>query len=184
MDTGRPWIAPAAGAWGLAEATLFFIVPDVLLTWAALREPRAALRACVPALAGALLGGIVMWGWGLTHNVSAVAALDYVPAISPQMIESVKMDLLDRGPLAVLLGPPTGTPYKVYAVQAGHIGMSLMVFLLVSIPARAVRFVLLAALAGGISHWIGPRLPFSSKRLILTILWIAFYGRYFTIMPN
>jgi len=28
------WFAIAA-AWGLAEATLFFVVPDVLLTWLA-----------------------------------------------------------------------------------------------------------------------------------------------------
>ena len=29
-----------AAFWGLAEATIFFIVPDILLTYLALKDPR------------------------------------------------------------------------------------------------------------------------------------------------
>src|SRR5437868_1692315 len=59
--SSRRW---AALAWGYAEATLFFLVPDVLLSWVALRDPRAAGVACFWALAGALLGGATMYAWG------------------------------------------------------------------------------------------------------------------------
>ena len=46
-----------ASLWGFAEATVFFIVPDVLLSWLALRSPKSGLIACLFALLGALIGG-------------------------------------------------------------------------------------------------------------------------------
>ena len=45
-----------AAVWGFAEATLFFIVPDVLLSWIALHAPRKALVACLWAVVGAPSG--------------------------------------------------------------------------------------------------------------------------------
>jgi membrane protein YqaA with SNARE-associated domain len=53
----------ASFAWGLAESTFFFFVPDVVLTFSALRNYRMALRAAVAALAGALIGGTLMYAW-------------------------------------------------------------------------------------------------------------------------
>ncbi len=44
--------------WGFAEATFFFIVPDVLLTLIALKNWRLATRACLWSLGGALIGGV------------------------------------------------------------------------------------------------------------------------------
>lgn len=47
----------AAFIWGVAEATLFFFVPDVLLSYIGLkRGVRAATRASVSAAIGATLG--------------------------------------------------------------------------------------------------------------------------------
>jgi len=54
------WLA-AAAAWGLAEATLFFIVPDVLLSWLAAFRPRVAWPAVLTCLVGALAGGVIMY---------------------------------------------------------------------------------------------------------------------------
>jgi len=34
------WTNVLASFWGLAEATIFFIVPDVQLSWLALRSPK------------------------------------------------------------------------------------------------------------------------------------------------
>ena len=55
--------AVGAGAfvWGAAEAFLFFIVPDVLIGYAALRRgARAGLIAAVLAALGASVGGAAM----------------------------------------------------------------------------------------------------------------------------
>src|SRR5438876_8872457 len=102
-----------AFAWGLAEATLFFIVPDVLLTLIACRALRPALKASIVALAGALAGGALMYALGTREPNSARIFLDYVPAISPALITSVAAQINESGLLAVMLGPLKGIPYKI-----------------------------------------------------------------------
>ena len=60
-----------------------------------------------------------MYAWGV-HNVdSALAALECVPAVSRQMCDAVGEQFQGRGVGALFWGPITGTPYKIYAVQAG-----------------------------------------------------------------
>ena len=44
----------AAALWGVAEATLFFVVPDVLVGWIALRGPRRTLVVWLGATAGGI----------------------------------------------------------------------------------------------------------------------------------
>ena len=67
----------AAFAWGFAEATLFFVVPDVWLTLIAVRRGlRPALVACGWALAGALAGGLAMYAWGAFDTATAREALE------------------------------------------------------------------------------------------------------------
>lgn len=58
--------------WGLAEATLFFIVPDVLLSLLALKDRRRAWIAS--GYAGALLGGGMMYFWA-AHDAAQVRSL-------------------------------------------------------------------------------------------------------------
>ena len=159
-------------------------MPDVLLTWVALRRLGPALKACGWTLLGALIGGAVMWGWGSSSAATARSVLDWVPAISPDMIGGVYDDLTARGAISALYGPLIGTPYKIYAVQAGASGVGLVAFLLVSIPARFVRFVVLAAATAGIAHGIGPRMSPPAKKRTLIVVWVAFYVLYFSFMPN
>ena len=86
-----------AAVWGMAEATVFVIVPDVFLSWVALRRVREGLIACIFALLGALLGGAVMWLWGRNDPASARAFLASLPAISGTMIDGVNQQLADTG---------------------------------------------------------------------------------------
>src|ERR1043166_3843539 len=106
----------AAFAWGRAEATLFFIVPDVLLTAIACRSLRAGLKASCVAVAGALLGGILMYGAGHPARLTARVCLIRLTAIHPPVIQDVHMQLASLGLGAVLPGPALGIPYKLYAV--------------------------------------------------------------------
>jgi membrane protein YqaA with SNARE-associated domain len=168
----------AAFLWGLAEATLFFIVPDVLLSAAALNRLRTALIACAWATAGALIGGTLLFAWGAHDPAGAWAVLDRIPAIHAAMPSSVRDALNEHGLAALFLGPLTGTPYKLYAVAAGQTGFSLPDFLLVSIPARAVRFILLCLLV----HLIARKLPTHARLPVLAACWLAFYSAYFLHM--
>lgn len=176
------WIARHTGAlalaWGFAEATLFFIVPDVLITWIALRGGRRAWHACLWALAGALLGGSAMWLWGRHDPAEALRALDAIPAISSDMCARVAKQIHEDGPLAVLRGPIGGVPYKIYAVQAGAAAMSLPLFLAISAPARLARFIAIAGLTL-LACRVFSRTSLGTRRIIHLALWTGFYICYF-----
>ena len=98
-----------AAAWGLAEGTFFFIVPDVWLSWVALRRARTARKAALSALAGALAGGALVHGWARRAEADVTrASLLRVPAITPEMIAEVEAGL-ERGMPAMVLGPLRGS---------------------------------------------------------------------------
>ncbi len=171
-----------AATWGAAEATLFFIVPDVLLSRIVLQDRRRALLACCWALGGALLGGVLIWIVGYVNPDPARALFAAIPAIDPPMIERVHEQILDLGPWAVFIGPLTGTPYKVYALEAASAGFGLLAFLLVSVPARLLRFVIVVLLTHAIATGLR---RFASTRALQALhlaAWVAFYAWYFTIM--
>lgn len=167
--------------WGFAEATLFFIVPDVYLTVLAIRGSRVALTGCVTAVAGALVGGVIMYRWGARDASGAQAVLQRLPAIDDREVARVRESVERSGFAAMLLGPLSGTPYKIYAVEAGSRGMSLPAFLLISVPARGTRFVaatLLALwLAGGpLEGWTE-----GSQLTLAAVWWGVFYLFYFRV---
>ena len=171
----------AAGLWGFAEATLFFLVPDVMLTAIAVVDWRLALVGCLAALAGALAGGAVMYTAGRSGE-GARRLLLRVPGISPAMAERVRREVGQRRFLAVLLGPLSGTPYKLYAVEAGRQRLSAAGFMLISVPSRLVRFVAVTALAGWLAHGVFPGLATGWKLAAWGVVWSAFYAWYFRAM--
>ena len=169
-------------AWGFAEATLFFIVPDVLLGAVALLAPRAAMRTLVLTLAGALIGGAVTYAVASNvHATRSEAILDAVPTIRNSAIDRVSREMRDDGPRSVLYGPlRMGTPYKLYARAAGVQDESLVAFLLWSIPGRLERMlpVTLFAVVLGL---LGRRWIAACPRTTLVLYgcaWLAVYVVY------
>ena len=169
-------------AWGLAEATLFFIVPDVWIGWVALVARRAAWAVLGFTLVGALVGGTLTYvaSTAMAPRTSA-AILDGVPTVHRDAILRVSREMDEHGPRSVVFGPVRmGTPYKLYARAAGVQDESLPVFLLWSIPGRLERmlpFTILALLAGlALRGRIEAR-----PRLALNLYaaaWLAFYSLY------
>ncbi|MGH8619422.1 MAG: hypothetical protein ACREUW_17170 [Burkholderiales bacterium] len=178
------WIYPVAVLWGFAEAPLFFIVPDVLTSAAALRDVRTGLRACVFALVGALAGGALMYGWGARDEAAAVAAVEAVPGIDAAMMARVQGELALNGAPALIVGPLTGTPYKTYAVQAAAAGIGGWEFLAVSVLGRLPRFVLVTLLAAWIARrWLW-RAGFRTRLKVLLSVWTVFYAAYLLLMAG
>ncbi|MFN8589813.1 MAG: hypothetical protein U0031_00035 [Thermomicrobiales bacterium] len=178
------WSRPAAAVafgWGLAEATAFFIVPDVWLGLITLFDRRGGARAVAWSVAGALLGGAIMYGAGAAFSPPATARfLDAIPAISPAMIDRVEQEMRAQGLASMLLGPLRGTPYKIYARTAGVQRQSLPAMLLWTIPARSARFLLIAALAA--AYGAAMRRCTSHPAWLLGpyfLTWIVFYWFYF-----
>ena len=180
----RPW-SIAAGLWRFAEATLFFIVPDVLLTYLTLRRGwKAGLMAAAAALGGALVGGALMYGWGARDPAGAQDALDLVPAIGGDLIASVQASMAQDWVTALFSGAFTGVPYKIFAVEAGHAGIGGGVFLAASVLARTARFcaaILLTALAHRGLAYVGHERHATG---ILAAFWLCFYAAYFAAMAN
>jgi len=103
---------------GFAEATLFFVVPDVLLSFVALFDCRTTCRHIVLATAGALVGGAFLFHLSAVQPSRAHAVVAAVPFIQEGMFTKVDESLRNRGLFAVFLGSMSGIPYKLYAAGA------------------------------------------------------------------
>jgi hypothetical protein len=172
-----------ASVWGFAEATFFFIVPDVCTSAAGIKYLKAGLVACIWALCGALSGGLLMYLWGAFDLNSASEAVEWVPAVSHELVSRVREDLSAQGLIAVLTGPLSGTPYKIYAIQAHQAGISITAFLLISIPARLIRFLSVTMVIHIIARAALTRLTLKEVRVVFIGAWLFFYAVYFFIMP-
>ena len=176
------WVKSVAMLWGFGEATVFFIVPDVWLSIVGRDKLKVGLIASLYSLAGALVGGIAMYLWGKHYPQDVTAVMDGIPAIDIDMIARVKNELAVGGERAVLLGPFTGTPYKLYAVNAYSEGITLMNFLLISVPARLVRFFLVTTITHYLVNWVTGKFPSLSKVWLIILAWVIFHVFYFTTM--
>ncbi|MDH3374213.1 MAG: hypothetical protein OEM85_12655 [Gammaproteobacteria bacterium] len=170
--------------WGFAEATVFIIVPDVLISWLAVHSYKRAFAASLWVLCGALIGGGLLWFVGQTDPEPARALFVSLPAINDAMIADVRSQLDDMGLMAVIVGPLSGTPYKLYAVEAATLGFGLTSFLLVSIPARLLRFLLVSVVAGALGQFAQRKWGLHVARVLLAAFWVALYAWYFSVMAD
>ena len=175
------WLFGAA-AWGAAEASFFFLVPDILLTAALLRRGlRTALLLSVAAAICAALTGAAMYCWGAQDIAAARAAMLKVPAVGPDLLARVQREFSGAWSLELAMGAIGGVPYKLYAVEAGARHVPLWLFLPVSFAARLARFVLTLLLAAlgrallvrlGKAHWM---------MAVWAAAWTLVYLVYFTL---
>jgi membrane protein YqaA with SNARE-associated domain len=177
------WLA-AAAAWGFAEATLFFIVPDVLLTWLAGFRPQVAWRAVLACLGGALAGGVVMYVAATQAPESMRALLDCVPAVSGELVGRTGAALqADYGPQMLRAGF-SGVPYKILAVESAAQGQGLATFLAWSVPARLSRWVFVVLFARGVAKLVRARVARADGVLwtLWAVGWGIVYVVYFRVM--
>lgn len=178
-------IAGIALAWGFAEATLFFIVVDVLISYVTVAFGlRRGLEAVFFATVGAVAGGAAMYRWGINEPDAVVAALDGVPAISAGMIAEVRLALAGDWQSALFAAAFTGVPYKIHAALAPAAGIAMPIFLLVSMAARLVRFLALWLVTGVLSRLVATRLGKRQQILLLTLIWTVFYAFYWLSTPG
>lgn len=167
--------------WGLAEAAVFFIVPDVYLGCVALFRWRRGLLAALTAVAGAVLGGAVMYALATIDPVTATELLLSIPLIDAEMVNIVGMRMQATGLIALVGGPLETVPYKIYAVQAGKQQFPLWEFLLITVPARLERILPVTLAAAGVGvlfrGFIQRRTSFIIGLYVL--LWLGVYVAYY-----
>ena len=171
----------AGFVWGFAEATLFFIVPDVLLTLVALFSFRRSARVLACILLGALTGGAIMFYLGAKDPAQARQVVLRVPFVSQAMFDKTQQSFQRDGVWALTKGPGNGIPYKVYCVQAGKYS-GLLLFLLVSVLARLERFALFWLIAGAMGALFRKNI-LREPRVTMAVhacIWIIGYAWYWS----
>ena len=170
--------------WGFAEATFFFVVPDVWLSALVLgTEKREAYINIAFASLGALLGGVLIYFLAAPYFDEVRGFFDYVPAISDALITETKVNIEQAGMLYALFeGMFLGIPYKLHAFWAGVTGYGFLLFLAASMIARTFRFLVIVGLAHGVSIALTKRLKLKQLFILHGVCWVVFYVCYFAVM--
>ncbi len=169
-------------AWGFAEATFFFIVPDVWLSGvAALDKTKDLIKAITSAVLGALLGGLCMYVAGRYYVLPTFAFWHVVPGIDVGQLNAACSDLSEKGLWAMTWGVFKGIPYKFYAAEWGLNHGGLLPFIAVSIIARTARFTVVSLIAKAFFTLVGKtsKLSDEGKIAVLAEIWLIIYVLYF-----
>ncbi len=167
--------------WGLAEATLFFIIPDVYLGLVALFNWRRGLWTPMATVSGAVVGGAIMYTLAANNGEAMAQLLTRIPLIDSTMVRSVGEQLQAGGLIAMVIGPLQAIPYKIYAVQAGQQHLPFIPFLFITIPARLER-ILPVVVASAVVGVVFKKHIQRYTTLILAaygLLWAAIYVTYY-----
>ena len=170
-------------AWGFAEATVFFIVADVAISWIALqRGAQAGLLAALLAALGAMPGVALLYGWAARDGASALALVVAVPWVTPALIERMHADLAVNGAAAVLAAGMTGVPIKIAAVLAPGHGIGFAAFLGFGFVQRLARFSAAALIAAALARILPRRWSVRMRIALWASFWILFYAVYWTAL--
>ena len=178
-----PFSVIAGFIWGLAEATVFFIVPDVWITLVALFSWRQSFKVLSATLMGALLGGSLMFWLGAHHPAQATVTVLHVPFVTQTMYDNTQHSFEQSGITALLTGTVKGIPYKIFAVQANRYS-NWPIFILASVIARLERFLpfwIIAATLGAFFRKTTDRRPFLAVATHVCI-WILGYAWYWSVV--
>lgn len=170
--------------WGFSEATFFFLVPDILLTWIVLFRRCLIFKSLYVAVAGAIIGGILMYVAGINHQVEMNSFLDSIPAISAILIEQSTANMRSEPMYAIFVGGFTGTPYKIYAVNAHSAEIGLALFISISLVTRLSRWIVICSILHLADKHFFNSMSNKTKLISLVISWVIFYSCYFYLMPN
>ncbi|WP_099824138.1 YqaA family protein [Oceaniglobus indicus] len=170
--------------WALAavaflESSVFPIPPDVLMIPMILAAPRRAWLIAGVALVASVLGGLLgYWIGAQVFETVGRPVLEFYG--KDAYFEDFSARYNDFGAWAVLIAGVTPFPYKVITILSGSTGLSLPVFVVASIAARALRFFLVAALL-----WkFGPPIrDFIERRLgmLFVLFVVALVGGFYVV---
>ncbi len=148
-----PYGVPALFAISFAESSFFPLPPDPLLLALCLGASKRSLRFAAICTVASVLGGLAGYAIGAgAWHLAQDWFFTYVPGVSPEAFESVRVFYDRHGFAAVFLAGLTPVPYKVFTLASGVFGISLGIFVPASILSRGFRFFLVA----GLVYWFGP----------------------------
>ena len=172
--------------WGFAEGVVFFIVPDVYISFAALFALRTGTVAWLFSIAGSVAAIPVIYLVMAMLGLDYLAFLRLLPGISNALINRVEGVLAAEGlPCApfLVLG---GVPLKLYAALAFSLGLSLGSVLLWTVFARIVRIAPTFAAVAATRLLFRRQIDTHASAWFagLSLFWLVFYVFYFIRMSR
>lgn len=176
---GHPRALWALAVIAFVESSFFPIPPDVLMIPMIIAAPTCAFRIAAVATVASVLGGLFGYAIGaLLFETVGQPILDFYG--KADAFDSFATRYNDWGAWAVLIAGVTPFPFKVITIASGATGLSLPVFILSAILARALRFFVVAALL-----WkFGPPIrDFIEKRLglMFAIFCVLLIGGFYLV---
>ena len=176
---GHPRALWALAVIAFVESSFFPIPPDVLMIPMIIAAPTRAFRIAAVATVASVLGGLFGYAIGaLLFETVGQPILEFYG--KADAFDSFATRYNDWGAWAVLIAGVTPFPFKVITIASGATGLSLPVFILSAVLARALRFFVVAALL-----WkFGPPIrDFIEKRLglMFVIFCVLLIGGFYLV---
>lgn len=186
--------------WGYNEGIWFFIVPDVILSYAALLGFKKAIGCTLAALLGSIAAASTLYF--VFSNIPEFLILkieelwSFFPGYYPKMLTLSSQHLTHKGAQGLLTGPTSGIPYRFYVLNAYMQNISLNELLLWTPLARLQRIILAPSVVLGvlfINSKLQNRYPsiiqflFKEENFkktlfaLITIYWILLYQWYWGV---
>ena len=160
----------ALAAVAFVEGSFFPIPPDVLLIPMVLAARDRAWRYAAVCTAASVAGGVFGYaiGWFLFEAVGEPILAFYGHA---ETFAAFGARYNEWGAWIVFTAGVTPFPYKVIAIASGATRLDPATFVVASIVARGLRFLIVAALL----YWLGPPIrAFIERRLgLVTLVFVA-----------
>lgn len=136
--------------WALAmvsfiESSFFPIPPDLIMIPMIIATPRKAWLIASVATISSVLGGLFGYFIGaVLFDTIGQQIFDFYG--KSDAVAEFNAVFNEYGAMAVFVAGVTFLPYKVVTIMSGWAGLSIPVFIVASIAARALRFFIVAAL--------------------------------------
>jgi membrane protein YqaA with SNARE-associated domain len=149
---GKPHALWIMGSISFAESSFFPVPPDVMLIPMALARPDKAWTYATVCTLTSVAGGVAGYLIGaLLYDTVGLWLMQLYGY--GEKVEAFREAYARWGAMIILLKGLTPIPYKIVTITSGFAGFNIILFVLLSIVARGMRFFLLAFLL----HRYGPQ---------------------------
>jgi membrane protein YqaA with SNARE-associated domain len=174
--------APAAlGVISFSESSFFPIPPDVMLAPMVLAEPKKAWRYATICTAASVLGALLGYAIGaLLYDSVGKWIIDFYGYQGG--VEAFRAAYAEHGHWIILLKGLTPIPFKLVTITSGFAGYDIVMFVVLSLITRGVRFFAVAGLlnrfSGPIKHLLDRHLTLIAIVIILGVIGGVFAAKW------
>tara|TARA_B100001564_G_scaffold283043_1_gene245635 strand:+ start:34 stop:633 length:600 start_codon:yes stop_codon:yes gene_type:complete len=138
------------GLVSFVESSFFPIPPDVMLVPMVIAKKKAFIKIFIIASLFSVLGGVMGYLIGYFFFDLGIYVIEFYGY--EKKVENLKLSMAEGSNFLVwlsilFLAGFTPLPYKVFTITSGMIGFNLLVFIIVSLISRSLRFFIVAYLS-------------------------------------